>query len=460
MIRFIVYLSIIAIICLAATWLFNNDGYIAMTWLGYRIEAGVAFTAISLSILMFIVISVTELTLWLKNAPGKISNDLAVHKNIKGLTSLSQGFAALIEGDMKKARDMAKTARRLIPEQPYTLLLAAEVSKELGDHDSAKKYLSDMLDHKKTEMLALRGLSGEAQNEGNFNKAIELINRARHISPKASWRSKSLIELYKKTQKWDEAKEIINLSLKQGFFQSLYSNEGKKERQKLLREKGIIDIMRAKNSYSNGRVEEALSSAKEAYNILGNFTPAVTTLATCYLALGRRGRAARIIEAAWEVEPKQELADLYLRLYQHEKMEKKIKRIEHLKSVNQDHAEGLKAIATMFLDIGADELGRQNLEDSISKAESADALKILAKLEEKEGANIEKVRILQRRAETSEPESTWVCTSCNSAHETWSAICSKCGSFDSYRWQPVSTSKVASTSGSIISVAKRIGSNG
>lgn len=455
MIRFIVYLTVIAIICLGATWLFNNDGVIVANWIGYRIEASVAFTTITIAVFMFIVIAVTELTMWFKNAPKKLSNDLMVNKQIKGLTALSNGFAALIENNTKEAIAFTKTARRLIPDQPYTLLLASEVAKTVGDHESAKKYYSEMLDNKETEMLALKGLSTEAVEEGNYNKAIELANRARELNPKANWSSTALVDLYKKTNKWEEASEIIGSGLKQKFLKSFVSSDAKDERKKLLREKAIISLMQSKKAYSSGDVETATKHAKIAYEIISEFVPAALQLSSCYLAMGRRGKAASIIEKAWQIKPTQELAELFIRIYQHEKMEKKIKRIQNLNSFNPEDAEGLRSIGYLFMDVGALELARQSLEKSINLTETAAALKLLAKVEEKENGNAGKIKELNKKAEFAEPEHSWVCGSCGHTTSNWSASCNKCESFDSYKWAIPSSIKVASPS-NVVHVSKRI----
>lgn len=294
--RIIFFLALIIVLSLGGTWLFQNDGVISADWLGYRIETSVAFLSIAFSSILFVSLLFVEIILWIKNTPSRIAHNITTQRNIKGLTMLNEGFVSLLDGDIKRAKDLAKVSARLLPKQPYTLLLAAETSKLMGQFDEAERYYNKMLENKSTEIVALKGLVTNAKNEGHLDKAINLARRAKELKPNNNWSDLALLELYKKVGKWDEAKAIIDETKKTSWFINILRKDKDENN---IRERAVILLMLAKKLYNEGNVEESYKYTKQAFKILPNFLPVIITHTNNMLALGKKRQAAMIIEDAW-----------------------------------------------------------------------------------------------------------------------------------------------------------------
>jgi len=436
MFRFIGYLSLLAGIALAGTWMFQNNGDIAIDWMDYRIETSVAFSAITLFALLFVAVIVVEIMLWLKKAPRRISLDMAVNRNIRGLSLLTEGFAALIDGDVKRAHDLAKSSRRLLPGQPYTLLLSAETAKLQGDMDEARRHLQAMLKNKSTELLGLKGLVNSARMEGNLTQAITLAERARTLKPKSDWTAPVLLDLYKKTGDWEAARNTIENYRKKNYWRNLFRHSAAPEaHSKMLEEKALASLMLSKKIYADGNIHKSYKFAKEAYDLNPGFVPAAVNLCENLLALGKRNAAKNLVEEAWAENPHPELYDIYYKIYPNEKPKKKMKRFHRLIAANPESGESYKALAMLAIDLGMYDVAKKNLVLGLEKTETKSALKLLAQVEELSGGDRETAKQLLKKAEYAGGDPAWVCDACNSPAAKWDIVCKRCGAYDSIAWK-------------------------
>jgi len=436
MFRFIAYLLLLAAIALAGTWMFQNNGDVAIDWMDYRIETSVAFAAIMLFTLLFVAVIVVEIMLWLKKAPRRISADIAVNRNIRGLSLLTEGFAALIDGDVKRAHELAKSSRRLLPAQPYTLLLSAETAKLRGDMDEARRHLQAMLKNKSTELLGLKGLVNSARMEGNLTQAITLAERARTLKPKSDWTAPVLLDLYKKTGDWEAARNTIESFRRKNYWRNLFGRGQPAEmHSKMLEEKALASLMLSRKLYADGNVHKSYKFAKEAYDLNPGFVPAAVNLCENLLALGKRGAAKNLVEEAWAENPHPELYDIYYKIYPDEKPKKKLKRFQRLIAINPESGESYKALAMLTIDLGMYDVAKKNLVLAIEKGETKSTLKLLAQVEELSGGDKETARQLIKKAEYASGDPAWVCDACNSPAGKWDIACKRCGAYDSIVWK-------------------------
>jgi len=436
MFRFIGYLLLLVAIALAGTWMFQNNGDVAIDWMDYRIETSVAFAAILLGTFLFAAVVVAEVMLWLKKAPRRISVDIAVNRNIRGLSLLTEGFAALIDGDVKRAHDLAKSSRRLLPSQPYTLLLSAETAKLRGDMDEARRHLQAMLKNKSTELLGLKGLVNSARMDGNLTQAITLAERARTLKPKSDWTAPVLLDLYKKTGDWEAARNTIENYRRKNYWRNFFRRGAPAEmHSKMLEEKALASLMLSRKLYTDGNINKSYKYAKEAYDLNPGFVPAAVNLCENLLALGKRNATRDLVEEAWEENPHPELYDIYYKIYPNEKPKKKIKRFHRLININPESGESYKALAMLAIDLGMYDVAKKNLSVALEKGETKSGLKLLAQVEELSGGDQETVRQLLKKADYASGDPTWVCDACNSPVGKWDIACKRCGTYDSIAWK-------------------------
>ncbi len=441
MLRFIIYLSLLIIISIAGTWLFNNDGVLSIEWLGYKLETSVTFASFFTLASVFLTITAVEILLWIKRAPAQIGHEIMLKRRIKGYLSLTEGFAALMEGDLKKAKNLASTSHKLIPEQPYSHLISSEVAKLQGDIEESTRHLAEMLEDKKTEVLALKGLVNNTKTLGRMDMAIDFAKKAYQLKPKSDWTNAALLDLYKKTEKWNDAIEIYEKSFNKGWIPFRNGKTSPKEIQNK-QDYAIVLLLQSKKSYYEGNIPESYKLIKKSYSILPDMMPVLTHMANIYIAMKKPRSAIRIVEKAWKVEPCGELADIYVLLMDNLSLDKKIKKFVKLHETNPNHPESIKAIAIFAMEQNLHDIARKYLEQILEKRESTDLLKLMAKLEEETGGSRDRINQLLKKAELSSPGYRWVCNECNHSTNKWEGICLNCKSFNSYSWSNSASAKL------------------
>lgn len=121
---------------------------------------------------------------------------------------------------------------------------------------------------------------------------------------------------------------------------------------------------------------------------------------------------------------------MYVRVYQKLTKEKQLKKVEKLIEINPNHPESYKALGKLALDLREYGIARNNIETALQKGQVSSTLKLMAKLEESDKGNREKVKVYLNKAEIAEQDPVWICKSCGFHMEKWNASCKSCNSFD------------------------------
>ena len=432
MTKLLLFLLTITIAAIASMWFIENDGSIVIEWLGYRIQTSVAFAILSSVVILVLLTTVIQLLIFLTSAPKKYRKAMLDRKKQNGLTALSKGFASIAAGDAKEAKRLTKQATSSLGNIPLTKLLSAQTAQLEGNNELAKVHYTSMLESKETETIAIKGLLIQARQDGDLNKAIFLAEKAVNLNPNSSWAISILMDLYKITEKWQEAEEILQKAKR---IKLLSSDQYK--RSLALIYTGICRDFRTK-----GVNDEAIKYAKKAYELQPDFPPIAQNYAKLLKDSGNNSKAARVIEKCWKTNTHPALADLYMNIYSNESTEKRLKRTESLLKISPNSFDGNILVAKAAMAAGNLSRARNHLKAALAIRETKSVCALMAELEKLEESDSSIIDQWRQRSVTSNSDKTWICDKCNASSDKWSINCNNCDSFDTLYWDNDNSSKL------------------
>ena len=421
MIRIILFLAVIAVAALVATWIGDQSGDVALTWDGWRAE-----TSLPLFVLALMVVSIIAIMLWsllrgLWRAPRRLQRRRRERRLARGRNAITQGLLAIGQGDQAVARRQAHLAKRFIPHDPLTLLLRAQTAQLDGDRESAQQAFRAMAERKDTRLLGLRGLFIEAQRADDPHAAIAIAEEALKLAPASTWASQAVLGFRCAQSDWDGALAILDNNLAAGLIdKALYQ-----------RQRAVLLTARALELETSDR-DRSRESVMEAIRLAPTLVPAVV-LASRFLSEGQQiRRAIRIIETAWQAQPHPDLADAYAHVRLGDSARERLARVESLAAKAPGNLEGALAVARAAIDASEFARARAALAPHLAAPTQRVAM-LMAEIERTEHGDSGRAREWTLRAVRALPDPVW--TADGFVSERWRPVSPLTGRLDAFQWQ-------------------------
>lgn len=317
MIKIITLLTLVVFISLGINWLTINDGSVEFVWLGYQIKTNVSFLIFALLAFFFLVIFVLEILKSIFSLPQKAGK---AYKNKQYNDSLKQikiGYSAILSGDL----DLAKKSSIKLLSAPKDNkhvnemidILSAKVALDEGSYITANQYYDKLLGSKKNNYFAVKGKLENAFKNGDVENAISLAKKAYKLKPKVKDGAHSVLELYKKSGKINEAEKFLRkYKNKHIIFKDKYNSiDIKKEFSELSYIKAEAILSSNNNDKNLGK---ALSYAKESFeHAEDKIKVTLLILRICKILKDERS-AKKYVEKLWQISPDFECASNYLEM--------------------------------------------------------------------------------------------------------------------------------------------------
>ena len=184
----LIVITKIGLLTLAAVWIANRPGTMTIQWLGYTVETHIGiFIAAAILMIMFFMFAQHLVTSMM--SLGKLHQQkTATKKIIRGYDTLTHGLAAIAAGDTDQALKLSEEARKYLPqENGLSLLLEAQTARISGNRVTAYRCFEQLMEHKDTVFLGLRGVLLTSMEQGNTAKALELARIAQKKHKKQKW---------------------------------------------------------------------------------------------------------------------------------------------------------------------------------------------------------------------------------------------------------------------------------
>lgn len=394
----ITLLLISAILTAAAcVWFVQNNGNVDIQWLGYNIEISVALLVLAILVITLVAFFVISALFWLIKIPSNFKQKRKIRIKEKGFESLARGFIAIAEGDTNKAISYSKDAKKNLKTMPAIELLQAQAYQLEGNSAQAKSHYNILLENKNTEILGIKGLVLQAEEEENFKEAIYLAERAKKRDTKLDWVNKLLLRLYKITHDWHKAQIILGDLVKFGHVK-------KKDVEK---DNAILNLCIAFDYNEKGQFDVALKYTKKAFIVLEGYLPAIYALSSLFFKTDNSGKARKVIESAWVHTPNCHLANLYIQLIADLPIMKQLKVAKRLVKINPNSVEGYYVVAKIAIEAGQLDIARDYLDSAISIKESRKLYHLMIDLEKLDSADENKINSLKIKALTLDSDADW-----------------------------------------------------
>ncbi|WP_425410663.1 heme biosynthesis protein HemY [Hyphococcus sp.] len=341
MIRILIFLLGILFFAGGITYLATLDSRITGEAFGQQFDGPSGIIIGAVFVLFLLAIYLTHKIKDIAALPGKIRAKDAAAKRERGIAALTRGLEAVAVGDGDDATHHARIARRHLEDVSLTRLLTAQAAQLSGDREASKQSFSAMLEAPETEFLGLKGLYAQAMAEGDHEAARGYAERAFRLRPNASWAFQSVFDLGLERGAWRETREALAQARKNNIVDS---DRADRARAALL----TADAYTVRETDTAA----ALAELEAALKLAPDLSPAALLAAELYAADGKKGKAARTIEAAFTGSAHPALIKFYDRLYKDDEPAKRASRLEKLADRNptSDEAKLLRARAATLVE--------------------------------------------------------------------------------------------------------------
>ncbi|KAB0266423.1 heme biosynthesis protein HemY [Microvirga brassicacearum] len=420
--RALVFLGLLCVAAFGAVWLADRPGTVLVTFGGYELQTSVAVATIAL-----VALALALALLWagitaLLRLPSRLTFASRARRRARGYQAVSRGMVAVGAGDPIAARRYASEAERLLGREALTLLLKAQAAQVSGNRAAAEAAFTEMMDEDETRVLGLRGLFVEARRRGDADAAREYAGEAIRIAPAATWASDAVLEARCADRDWRGALESVERRASLGL---LDKPTARRHRAVLL---AADALDRAEHD-----PERALASAQDAARLAPGLVPAAALAGRLLSRKGDLRRAAKIIEAAWRIQPHPDLAEVYLNLRRGDSGLDRLKRAETLSRMSQGSAEGRLAVARAALESREFGRARDALEPLLAERPSMRVCLLMSDLEQAEHGATGRGREWLARATRAPRDPAWIADGIVS--DQWAPISPVTGRLDAFVWQ-------------------------
>lgn len=396
MIKFIALFVVVALAAMAGWFFALNPGRAVFEFLGYRMEIpfivgmGILFTA---TFAFFLVVWGIYVAF---TSPGKIRAFLARRKREEGYDALERALIAAAAGDGEAAVRQAARVDTLLDRPALSQLLAARAAEAVGQLERAEAHYEALLEDRRTQVVARRGLAQLAQERGDVDATTEHAQKAFDKAKSVRWAFDALFDAQIASASWDAALETLS--------------EG--ERRKHIdadsaRRRRTVVLTAAALGHEDEDVERARDLAAAACRETPGFAPAATLASRLLSRTRRHKKASDVLEACWSEAPHPAVARAYRDLRKSDTKAKRLDRLRGLAALAPEHRESKLLLAEIALESGDSVIAARGLEPMLEETmPSARVCALGARLARLKGED-EQARRWMTRAAHAPAEADW-----------------------------------------------------
>lgn len=294
------FILLLAALAYGVEQVIDQPGSVTIDWSGYHLDASIPVAVAALLIAAAGIVLVWTLVTSTFKLPQRMREGLQGRRREMGFAAVTKGIVAAASGDAAAARDAAKAAEKLLPDEPLVHYLKSQAAQIEGDFSKAEAAFQRMTLKPETRLLGLRGLHIQAQRRADSEAAHYFAKEAHEIAP-LPWAGTALLEHYAAAGEWDEARKALEESYKVGGLDAAAAE----------RYRAVLETAAAMQKEARDP-QAALHLAHLALKRRPNFVPALLVAARVLIKRNDPKLAAKLIEKAWPSAPHPELATAYL----------------------------------------------------------------------------------------------------------------------------------------------------
>jgi HemY protein len=420
MIRVLFFIVLVAGLAFGAAWLADRPGEVTIVWpwLGRAIEIPLGLVIAVIAVII---------GLWaarhILRTPGRVSGALRHRREARGFHAISRGLIAIGAGDLAGARRFAGDARRLAPNEPLALLLAAQTAQLAGNRDAAETTFRRMTEHDATKMLGLHGLFIEARRRNDPAAARAVAEDAVRANPAAGWAAQAVLDFRCMAGDWAGGLAALDSQMKSGLIDKPTYRRGRA-------------VLLTARALSSGDRDAALADVTEAVKLAPGLVPAAALAGRLLAEAGKPRPASRIIQAAWRINPHPDLAETYANVRPGEAARERLARVQGAAQLAppdlESDREARLAVARAAIDAREFAVARTQLEPLLAAPSRRVAL-MMAEVEEHDTGDFGRARAWMARALNAPRDPAW--TADGYVSDKWLPVSPVTGRLDAFQWK-------------------------
>jgi HemY protein len=421
MFRIILFLVLIALAALGATWVAEQPGDVMLSWGGWRVETSLSVFALALGLVLVVAMLAWAIVRGLWRTPQRLKRSRRERRLARGRHAITHGLLAIGHGDSAAARAHAEVARRHAAHDPLALLLHAQSAQLDGDREGAHRAFRAMAEREDTRLLGLRGLFIEAQRADDPAAAAIIAEEALKTAPASTWASQAVLGFRCAEGDWTGALSILESNLDSGLIDKAVYR----------RQRGVLLTARAIELEKFDR-DLSRDSVMEAIKLAPTLVPAAVLASKYQSEAHQIRRSMRIVETAWLANPHPDLADAYAHVRLGDSARQRLVRVETLAQKAPGHIEGVLAVARAAIDASTFARAREVLEPLIAAPTQRIAM-LMAEIERTEHGDSGRARAWTLRAVRALHDPVW--TADGYVSDRWRPVSPVTGRLDAFQWQ-------------------------
>lgn len=423
---------------LAGLWLLQNNSPLELVWLGYEIRTTVAFVVFTLFVLSILFLFIGVAVLWLIRLPSRTVDALGHRRHDQGLLLLTNSLIAYASGQHEEALQLtAKATKRLPGQKVLPTLIAAEIAKASGDSAAMRRHYGELLQHKETEFVGLKGLMLQAQKDKDYPEMLSLGVKAKALRPKDLALSALLFHAYKQQRRWADAEKELDQLVKGsrgGGAQALALQQASLKAEELSRQKGLLLFQRAREAFGRKEWKPALTLVLQALEYVPDLPPLLLLAAQIAAEAKAPRKVRKKLQEAWSHAPHPDLARAFLALYAGETAARRLKLIEAVAEDHPDWVDSHRLVAISAIEARDWVKARNHLKAALAQEETASLCQMMGQIAREE-REYEQAEQWNKRAMLAAPDPLWICQSCGFHTLHWDVFCTSCNSWDSFSFE-------------------------
>ncbi len=433
MIRFLILFLAIVAIAAGAAWYADHPGLITIAWQGWLVEISLGLSVLALAVALAAALLLYRFLHWFFQGPDAFRRRALGRRRARGLEALSNGLIAVAAGDSLEAARFGEKANHLLDETALGLLLQAQTAQLAGDGENARASFEALRQRPDTEFLGLRGLIAYAARDGDSAQALDYARQAYALKPNVAWVARELMLQEAALGSWQKALQVLDRARRH---KPAVPWPG---RTNITFERAVLLLAQARQAAAAGDRSGALGLAEKAFNQALELSPAALLAARLALEGGQPRKASKLLLKAWAAGPDAELAALAYDLEAPAgKQDRNASRLAWLKQLTEcrpEHPESRRLLARAEIDAGDYDAARAHLTALLEPEADRKSCRLMATINEQQGRDMEAARSWLARAALAPPPPAWHCAECGRLNADWSPHCTACGDFASLEWR-------------------------
>ena len=341
----------------------------------------------------------------------------------RGYNSFVNGMLALANKDYKRAISESKNVSKYLGgSPPLSLLLKSEVFKFEKNNVELNKIYEEMVKSEPTMNLGFRGLMEQYLKAQDYHHAFIYGEKLFNNNPYIEKIYDTLVNIIAKTNNWQQ---LLLLSDK-AYSKKIIDKKTYSENKSI----ALYEISKVKQLSDP---KDATSLMKQALNLRKNFPPYIKLYLELLTQQKEYNIAKKYFKKAWKENPHPEYKDLLINLADNLKISI-LELASYVTSSSLENNQSKILLVESAIQEQKWERARKDIRSLLDVEPSREVCLLMAKIEDGDSQDIQKVNSWTLRSERGEAKDIWICSISNNSQNYWSAV-SEGGYFNTLQWK-------------------------